>query len=249
MGLDSINNFLNGVYKLSASNEGFPENALYTFPHPRFMEIPAIFASCPGQGMTASESWFRGVRPVVCGRTTPFDEAASEVPRYDDRTPVVVVDSDSLSARRFTEGVVKRMKVRGCDIWLMTWIEDADDLFDAFNTNADMVLGPYHATGSDEDLSDILSVSDSFVPAVFVAGGRAVMRRAGRDSVPDALSRLADLGFYRTCVVDTDDSLSGSWETLRDDFPSAIPFTRSPESTEAIAGPRIGCLWAPRFPR
>lgn len=141
------------------------------------------------------------------------------------------------------------MKVRGCDIWLMTWIEDADDLFDAFNTNADMVLGPYHATGSDEDLSDILSVSDSFVPAVFVAGGRAVMRRAGRDSVPGALSRLADLGFYRTCVVDTDDSLSGSWETLRDDFPSAIPFTRSPESTEAIAGPRIGCLWAPRFPR
>ena len=74
---------------------------------------------------------------------------------------MVVVDSDSLSARRFTEGVVKRMKVRGCDIWLMTWIEDADDLFDAFNTNADMVLGPYHATGSDEDLSDILSVSDS----------------------------------------------------------------------------------------
>ena len=127
---------------------------------------------------------------------------------------MVVVDSDSLSARRFTEGVVKRMKVRGCDIWLMTWIEDADDLFDAFNTNADMVLGPYHATGSDEDLSD-----------------------------------LADLGFYRTCVVDTDDSLSGSWETLRDDFPSAIPFTRSPESTEAITGPRIGCLWAPRFPR
>ena len=75
-----------------------------------------------------------------------------------------------------------------------------------------------------------------------------MMRRAGRDSVPGALSRLADLGFYRTCVVDTDDSLSGSWETLRDDFPSAIPFTRSPESTEAIAGQRIGCLWTPRFP-
>ena len=224
MGLDSINNFLNGVYKLSASNEGFPENALYTFPHPRFMEIPAIFASCPGQGMTASESWFRGVRPVVCGRTTPFDEAASEVPRYDDRTPVVVVDSDSLSARRFTEGVVKRMKVRGCDIWLMTWIEDADDLFDAFNTNADMVLGPLHAVSSDSDLRDILSVSDSFIPTAFVEGGR-VLGTGRREDVVDAVRSLHDIGFSRACVLDTDGSVTdGEWDDVFDDMPSAVAF-------------------------
>ena len=212
------------------------------------MFIPAIFASRPKSGLTASESWFQGTVPTLYGRTAPFQDAAAEVPRGEVRTPVTVVDADSLYARTFTEGVLKEMKVRGCDIWFMTWIETVDDLFDAFNTSADMVLGPLHAIASDPELEDILSVSDSFMPAVFVREGHAVGRRRSRSSPSETLAHLADLGFYRTCVVDTDDSLSGSWETLRDDFPSAIPFTRSPESTEAIAGQRIGCLWTPRFP-
>ena len=211
------------------------------------MEIPAIFASCPGSGMTASETWFQGTRPRITGRTVPFGQATADIPRHENRTPVVVVDADSLSDRTFRGDVVKDMKVRGFDIWLMTWIENADDLFDAFNTNADMVLGPLHATRSDKDLSDILSVSDSFVPTVFAVGGKAVLRKEGRDSVDGVLARLTEMGFYRTCVVDTDGSLDGAWESLRSDYPSLMPFTRSVESTEALSGQRIGCLWPPRF--
>ena len=211
------------------------------------MEILAIFASRPGSGLTASEAWFRGTRPTVMGRTVPFSEAAAEVPRHEVRTPVVVVDTDSLGTRSFREGVLKEMKVRGCDIWFMTWIEYVDDLFDAFNTNADIVLGPYHATESDHELSDILSVSDSFVPTVFAVGGRSVLRMGGRAEVAETLSRLADLGFYRTCVVDTDGCLDNAWTDLREDFPSMVPFTRSLGSTAAISGSRIGCLWPPRY--
>ena len=188
------------------------------------MDIPALFASFSDGALHSHEAWFRGTRPVVRGTSVPFGEAVAGLPRGEDRGTVAVIDLDSLSLCRFTEGVVKNMRVRGHDIWLMTWIEDADDLFDAFNTNADMVLGPLHAVSSDSDLRDILSVSDSFIPTAFVEGGR-VLGTSRREDVVDAVRRLHDIGFSRACVLDTDGSVTdGGWDDVFDDMPSAAAF-------------------------
>lgn len=188
------------------------------------MDIPALFASFSDDALHSHEAWFRGTRPVVRGTSVPFGEAVAGLPRGEDRGTVAVIDLDSLSLCRFTEGVVKNMRVRGHDIWLMTWIEDADDLFDAFNTNADMVLGPLHAVSSDSDLRDILSVSDSFIPTVFVEGGR-ILGTSRREDVVDAVRRLHDIGFSRACVLDTDGSVTdGEWNDVFDDMPSAVAF-------------------------
>lgn len=188
------------------------------------MDIPALFASFSDGALHSHEAWFRGTRPVVRGTSVPFGEAVAGLPRGEDRGTVAVIDLDSLSLCRFTEGVVKNMRVRGHDIWLMTWIEDADDLFDAFNTNADMVLGPLHAVSSDSDLRDILSVSDSFIPTAFVEGGR-VLGTGRREDVVDAVRRLHDIGFSRACVLDTDESVTdGEWDDVFDDMPSAVAF-------------------------
>ena len=188
------------------------------------MDIPALFASFSDGALHSHEAWFRGTRPVVRGTSVPFGEAVAGLPRGEDRGTVAVIDLDSLSLCRFTEGVVKNMRVRGHDIWLMTWIENADDLFDAFNTNADMVLGPLHAVSSDSDLRDILSVSDSFIPTAFVEGGR-VLGTGRRGDVVDAVRRLHDIGFSRACVLDTDGSVTdGEWYDVFDDMPSAVAF-------------------------
>ena len=188
------------------------------------MDIPALFASFSDGALHSHEAWFRGTRPVVRGTSVPFGEAVAGLPRGEDRGTVAVIDLDSLSLCRFTEGVVKNMRVRGHDIWLMTWIEDADDLFDAFNTNADMVLGPLHAVSSDSDLRDILSVSDSFIPTAFVEGGR-VLGTGRRGDVVDAVRRLHDIGFSRACVLDTDGSVTdGEWDDVFDDMPSTVAF-------------------------
>ena len=188
------------------------------------MDIPALFASFSDGALHSHEAWFRGTRPVVRGTSVPFGEAVAGLPRGEDRGTVAVIDLDSLSLCRFTEGVVKNMRVRGHDIWLMTWIEDADDLFDAFNTNADMVLGPLHAVSSDSDLRDILSVSDSFIPTAFVEGGR-VLGTGRREDVVDAVRSLHDIGFSRACVLDTDGSVTdGEWDDVFDDIPSAVTF-------------------------
>ena len=198
------------------------------------MEVSAIFAADTGDGLVALDAWFQGIRPTVSGVTEPFEDAAGRIPRSDSRSPVVVVDTDSLARGTFTTGVVKDMKVRGCDIWFMTCIETVDDLFDSFNTTADMVMGAYHHVESDAELEDIHSVSDSFVPTVFIVEGMAVRRNGTMGSISAVMSELTGMGFYRLCLLDTDGSLTtGSWDVILEDHPSAIPFTRRPPGPEA----------------
>lgn len=202
------------------------------------MEVPAVFASWSNEELWSHNAWFRGTTPVTVGEPARFEDAVSAMPRPAVREPVLVADLDSLSRRMFTEGVLKAMKARGRDIWFMTWIETVDDVFDAFNTNADTVLGPYHSSASDAELRDIIGVSDSFVPAVFAVGGRAVTRRGPAD-VRDALGSLTDMGYYRICIVDTDGSLDGEWDPVIDRYPSVIPFTDHLLGSEHPAETRI----------
>ncbi len=214
------------------------------------MDIPAIFASHRADGLVAVPAWFDGVRPVAVGAPVPFDEATASIPRSEERLPAVVVDFDSLSERTFSERVMKTMRVRGSDIWFMTHIETVDDLFDAFNTSADIVMGAYHSSVSDAELEDIHSVSDSFVPVVYAVGGRAVLRQGKPGDLLVTLSALADIGFYRTCVLDTDGSVTeATWEEIFDGFPSAVPFTRRRSGPEGPSRLWVSCLRARGCPR
>ncbi len=187
------------------------------------MEIPALYAERDGEFLRAIEPPARGVIPSDHG-TTSFRQAAESIPRGDSRGAVTVVDADSLRAGEFLEGVVKRMRVRGSDIWFMTCVRDADDLMDAFNTVAEKVLAPYHMIDGLDSAKDILSVSDAVIPSVFVRNGGAV-----RGDLRDIMESLESIGFYRMCVVDTDGSVPmGDWEWIADMFPSTIPFVDDP---------------------
>lgn len=192
------------------------------------MRIPAFMTTWQDGGLRCTDGWFHGTVPGKGSRTVPFHEAVSEGTVKEVRSPAVVVDLDSLGRRYFDEKVMKNMKVRGADIWFMTYIQDADDVFDAFNTDADMLLAPYHTIRSREDLEDIHSVSDCVIPVVYCVGGRAVIGRGRTDDVPSVLDSLADIGFYRTCVLDTDGSVTGrEWLDVHENYPSAIPFSNS----------------------
>ena len=198
--------------------------------------IPALFATASEDALLSEGGWFRGAVPVPSGDgRMRFSEAVGSLPRSETRTDLVVVDSDSLRRRAFAPDVLKKMRARGRDIWLMTWVENAEDLFDAFNTTAETVIGPYHASSSDSDLKDIHSVSDCFVPAIFVSGGKAMARGRAFEDLDRVADRLCSLGFGDIVVVDTDGSVPDDrWEHLPD---RAIPFVR--KATEAMAGMRI----------
>lgn len=197
--------------------------------------IPALFASASDGSLFSEGGWFRGAVPVPSGNgCMRFSEAVGSIPKADVRTDLVVVDSDSLRRRAFAPDVLKMMRARGRDIWLMTWVEDADDLFDAFNTTAETVIGPYHASSSDRDLKDIHSVSDCFVPAIFVSDGKAMVRGRAFEDLDRVADRLCSIGFGDMVIVDTDGSVpDGRWEHLPD---RAIPFVR--RTTDAMADMR-----------
>lgn len=201
------------------------------------MHIPAVFATEVAEGVVGAVSVPEGrCLPEAGDRVVPFSDAASSVPRGETRMPVVVADWDSLRTRTFRETVLKNMRVRGSDVWFLTWVQDADDLMDAFNTTAESVLFPFHAVRGDDDLLDILSMSDSALPTVFVRNGRAMGRTIAPLDVRETVGRLEDLGFPRVCVLDTDSSVTEyEWERILEIHPLCTPFVSDP-SVPGIGG-------------
>lgn len=186
--------------------------------------IPAFFVTTDDGTLLTAEGRFEGRTPVMTGDLVPLSEAVGSLPRGERRRKIIVCDVSSLRRRELVPDVLKRMRARGFDIWFLTWIEDADDLFDAFNTTAETVIGPYHASASDADLKDMLSVSDSYMPAIFVEKGDAISRSGSRERLDRVADGLFRIGFPDIVVVDTDDSLSDDdWERMSD---RVIPFVR-----------------------
>ena len=208
------------------------------------MQIPAVFAVEMGEDTLGAVSVPEGrCLPETGDRVIPFADAATSIPRGETREPAVVVDWDSIRARGFREAVLKGMRLRGRDIWFLAWVQDADDLMDAFNTTAESVLFPYHAVASDDDLLDILSMSDSAIPTVFVRNGKVVNRSIAPADLRETVGRLDDLGFHRTCILDTDGSVTAyEWERMLDLHPLSVPFVAD---AQAVGGCCPGRLIAP----
>ena len=188
------------------------------------MDIPAVFARFADDGVTLSEGHFKRTVPVLDGPPLPVSAVSEKIDK-ENRNPVLIADYNSLYGRYFCEKIMKHVRVRGASMWLMTYIETTEDLFDAFNYNADVVVSPYHASESDAVLRDVYDVSDSFIPAVYVYRGKGVSRKGKLEDLRRMLDRLYDIGFHRISVLDADISLSEEeWAAIADRYPSAIPF-------------------------
>lgn len=185
------------------------------------MEAPAFFIRRRNEAMEAARPVFNGTTLLKPPSWSPLADALKHVDR-DVRKPFLAVDGDSLASGRLGTEVMKNLRVRGADVWLLSYVEIAEDVFDAFNMGADMLLAPLHTIRSVTALRDIHGVSDSVIPTLFCSGGEAAGIK-GRVGICDALSMLADEGFPRCCVLDTDGSVD--WNGVMEDFPSAIPFS------------------------
>lgn len=133
---------------------------------------------------------------------------------FDRKVPFLAVDLRGMARGEFDADVVKSIGIKKHIIWLMTCVRDADDLFDVFNGEADIILVPYHLTTSDADLEDMHSVSESIIPALFVTRGEAECRN-GRSPPQEAVRKLSSMGFGTVAVIDTDAGLGpGVWDSM-----------------------------------
>ena len=189
------------------------------------MEIPAYYASYGPEGMQVSDGYFSVLAPRRGQRTADLKDTVWDSFEGKDKTPVVIMDCNSLESRQFSEKVMKHLRLTGFPIWFMTCINTVDDVFDAFNKDAEFVLAPYHFIESDAELKDINEVSDSFIPMIFVHNGKAILPKGRKADVLTVLEKLVNMGFYKNCIVDMKRSLDGySWSVISEDFPSTMPF-------------------------
>lgn len=195
------------------------------------MDIPAFFAASMDRRTVCVDSVFNGMSPTPSSGTVPLQDISDRI-RGEVRAPVVAIDHVSLVKRSFDASLTKHLRIRGTEPWLMTHIRTVDDVFDAFNGSADMLLAPLHGLESRMELKDIQSVSDSFVPVVYCIGSKSVGIRGIRSGISEELEGLVDIGLYRACVMDCDGSIgSDTWEGLAEEYPSTIPFVTDASRT------------------
>ena len=199
------------------------------------MDVPAYFATFRDDRMMLTDGNFSAVSPKAGANLFPFEETLSTSINKSQRSPALFVDCNSFEEREFSEKVMKHMRVPGTEIWFMTYIESTEDVFDAFNKDAELVFAPYHFIGSDDELRDICSVSDSVVPVVSVHKGKAVTGRRSNTDVLSVLEKLVSIGFYRNSILDSENSLdSYTWSVISEDYPSTIPIVDRSKGMEGF---------------
>lgn len=174
------------------------------------MRIPLVPADMDGDETLFSGSLdFNEDMPKVSGSKADYMGSVRRAASYCGT--VLVIDVVGLRKGTINNILLKKLKNRRNITWFMTHIKDAEDVFDAFNTDADAVLFPYRNV-SDYDLSDIVSVSNSAIPVLFVIDGSVF---GTGEKLGDAVENVFEIGFPSAAVFDLDGSLDiGGWQSL-----------------------------------
>ena len=156
------------------------------------------------------------------------------VEKYGKGSAVVMADVVSLRNRKMDISLLKELKTRKIEIWLITYVEDADDLFDAFYMNIDSLFVPYHVTLSDAALKEMNLVSDSTVPLIFTDGDLA-LSRLGKVPLHDILQRVEKMGFSSVAVMDISKTYNNElWTGLFAEYDRIIPFVRGDDAVASL---------------
>ena len=198
------------------------------------MRIPLITIEREGKDVLTSNIEFNGWHISSSNEHIGLrDNVIGIIEKHGKGSTVVMADVDSLARRKMDIALLKKLKTKKVDIWLITHIEDADDLFDAFYMNIDSLIVPYHATLSDAALKEMNSVSDSTMPLV-LTDGKVALSRSGEMPLMEILKNITEMGFFSIGVMHVSEEYNESmWSELHSKFERIIPFVRG--SDEDIA--------------
>lgn len=166
--------------------------------------------------------FFDGFTPHVLN----FNTTKITIPESDSKSIISVMDVNGLQRRNFDNLFLKRLKIKKSDVWLLTNIEDVNDVFDIFNTNIKIIMVPTHTVRSVDEIKDIFNVSDSVIPVMFIRKGMCVCM-GNNLWYQDALEMLTNIGFETVAAFDFDNSLiEQDWKSLVKDS-TVIPLSMS----------------------
>ena len=155
--------------------------------------------------------------PKMVETTSKMTAVKQKSQTTEDKVTVLVMDVKGLQRRNLNDVLLKRLRIRGTRTWFMTNIESVDDVFDAFNTDAEAVLVPVNTVRSEEEFDDILSVSDSAIPVILVRKRCTLFIGESIDYIK-AVRKVFAAGYITAAVFDLDDSLTeDNWTYLKDE--------------------------------
>ena len=180
------------------------------------MRIPILpMTSDADNEILLGSVYFDVLTPKMKGETRKLVRTKEKKEESDERPTALVMDVKGLQRRNLNDVLLKRLRIRGTNVWFLTNIESVDDVFDAFNTDAEAVLVPSHTVRSPEEFSDILDVSDSVIPVLFVRKRNAVLFGKS-DDYRKVIDEAVSFGYGTVAVFDLDDSIpENDWQLLR----------------------------------
>lgn len=189
------------------------------------MEIPAVYSVFKGGEVRSADVSFEGNKIIFTSDPVETEYGFDEL---EDRMPVVIVDVIGLNKKELDDRLITNLKVPGGDVWLLTSIEDVEDVFDSFMGDIVKALIPYHTLRNELVMKEAFEVSDNCAPVLFMSQGRVICKGEQTKDLRTVIESMSSIGFTDIVIFDTDSMLTESdWSSLKDRFSGIIPFVRN----------------------
>jgi len=191
------------------------------------MRIPVIPIRATLTSMSSSHPMFSGTSVSMSKDTMNYKELMSSVSKACSKeTPIVIVDVKGMQKEDIDPVVLRKVRSKGNELWLMTGVRNSGDMIDALCGDIDRVMVPYHMT-SDTMLKEMTELSDGCIPAIFMERNKIYMKGKERN-VNGVLKALMNMNFDKIAVFNTsgedDDRVYGDIQEFSD---TVIPYVRS----------------------
>ncbi len=163
--------------------------------------LPIVPASGRRGAFVSGDLYFEGDVPKLRG-AVPLKNAllkAYEVTGDDD--PIILLDVDGFSERFLNGEIVKEVRIRGRDLWFVTYVENLEDVISALTGSFSGLGIPMHTVREDGLMGLASEMSDLTFPVAFVRNGAELS--TGRR--PDELEIvMREKGERRLVCIDMD---------------------------------------------
>ena len=132
----------------------------------------------------------------------PVKEALTSAYSATDKDePIAILDTDAFRRKFLNTDVVKEIRIKGRELWLITYVENVDDVIDGMCGAYDRICIPTH-TADDDTFLESADISDSVIPVVFVTKDGIALSDV---SIESEKERMSALGFREFLVLNVDD--------------------------------------------
>ncbi len=163
--------------------------------------LPIVPVSGRRGAFLSGSLYFEGDVPKL-GDTVPLKDAMLKAyESTEEDAPIVLLDVDGFSERFLNGEVVKEVRIRGRDLWFVTYVENLEDVISALTGSFSGLGIPMHTVKEDGLMRLAREMSDLTFPAAFIRNGTEIS--TGRR--PDELETIMrDRGEKRLLCIDTD---------------------------------------------